>query len=124
MKWKYFGYICAIGILMYLLFIFCESMQDNGVAFTFHYCLRALLIFFECCLFFAVTVYLFTSPPKFLTKIATGNTPRQVICIILYLAIYIIITIGFMETTGALNKKYDNYIYYKKFIYRLERNIY
>ena len=43
MKWKILGIVCAIGFFAYLFFIFCESVQDNGMSYTFS-CRRISLV--------------------------------------------------------------------------------
>lgn len=123
MKWKILGIVCAIGFFAYLFFIFCESVQDNGMIYTFHYSLRALLWIVVSALTIAFTVCYFTFIPKYIRKLTNENNFISLICTILYCAVFLTVFYGFLKIIGPLGKEYDSYISFQKYVYRLERNI-
>jgi hypothetical protein len=123
MKWKILGIVCAIVFLVYLFLIFCESVQDNGMIYTFHYCLRALLGIVIVALAIAFTMCYFTFIPKYISKLIIGNNFISYICNMLYCAVFLIALFWFLKIIGPLGKEYDSYISFQKYVYRLERNI-
>lgn len=123
MKWKILGIVCAIGFSVYLFLIFCESVQDNGMIYTFHYCLRALLGIVVVTLTIAFTVCYFTFVPKYIRKLINENNFISWICTVLYCAVFLTAFFGFLKIIGPLEKEYDSYISFQKYVYRLERNI-
>lgn len=123
MKWKILGIVCAIGFFAYLFFIFCESVQDNGMVYTFHYSLRALLWIVVSALSISFTVCYFTFVPKRISKITKEKNLKSLICTILYCAVFLTVIFWFLKIIGPLGKEYDSYISFQKYVYRLERNI-
>lgn len=123
MKWKILGIVCAIGFFAYLFFIFCESVQDNGMVYTFHYSLRALLWIVVSALSISFTVCYFTFVPKRISKITKEKNLKSLICTILYCAVFLTVIFLFLKIIGPLGKEYDSYISFQKYVYRLERNI-
>lgn len=123
MKWKILGIVCAIGFFAYLFFIFCESVQDNGMIYTFHYCLRALLWIVVSALTIAFTVCYFTFIPKYISKLMNGNNFISWICTILYCAVFLTAFYWILQIIEPLGEEYDSYISFQKYVYRLERNI-
>lgn len=123
MKWKILGIVCAIGVFAYLFFIFCESVQDNGMTYTFHFLLGALITVIFIALFLVYNIWSLSYVPKCLRKKMNGDSWKSKAFSILYLAVYTIILLGALKLFTALMSKYEGYMSYQKFIYRLERNI-
>lgn len=123
MKWKILGIVCAIGVFAYLFFIFCESVQDNGMTYTFHFLLGALITVIFIALFLVYNIWSLSYVPKCLRKKMNGDSWKPKAFSILYLAVYTIILLGALKLFTALMSKYEGYMSYQKFIYRLERNI-
>lgn len=123
MKWKILGIVCTIVFFAYLFLIFCESVQDNEMCISFHYCLRALLGIVVVTLTIAFTVCYFTFVPKYIRKLTNENNFMSWICTILYCAVFLTAFYWILQIIGPLGKEYDSYISFQKYVYRLERNI-
>lgn len=136
MKWKYFGYICAIGFFAYLFFVFCESVQNNGMSYTFLTilnCVGHMLLLVLC-----IAIFWYLS--KILKKSKTlrridnkvGNIAERIpdfICYVVFIigAIFftaLIKTSGIPSKIDEIEKNITNYTEYQKFEYKLHHNFY
>lgn len=136
MKWKYFGYICAIGFFAYLFFVFCESVQNNGMSYTFLTILNCvghiLLSVFCIVIFWYLSKILRKS--KILRRIddKVGDIVERIpnfICYVVFIIVAVFFT-AFIETSGIpskveeIERNITNYIEYQKFEYKLHHNFY
>ena len=136
MKWKILGIVCAIGFFAYLFFIFCESVQNNGMSYTF----LTILNWIGHILLLGLCIFIFWYLSKTLRKSKTlrriynkaGDIVERIPDFICYVAFVIgmFIFTGFVELSGIhskideIEKNITNYIEYEKFEYKLYHNFY
>lgn len=136
MKWKILGIVCAIGFFAYLFFIFCESVQNNGMSYTF----LTILNWVGHILLLGLCIFIFWYLSKTLRKSKTlrriynkmGDIVERIPDFICYVAFIIgmWILFGFVELSGIhskideIEKNITNYIEYEKFEYKLYHNFY